>query len=150
MNMNVIVRQATPMCLELIQRFEGFKSTPYRCVAGYTSIGYGHEILRGETFLEPISKEEALTLLKKDVIVAELSVCRLISVPLTDGQYDALVDFCYNLGGRRLQISTLRFKLNRKNYLGAADELLRWCYAAGKVWNGLLMRRKAERNLFLV
>ncbi|EDH9820259.1 TPA_asm: lysozyme, partial [Salmonella enterica subsp. enterica serovar Typhimurium] len=79
----------------------------------------------------------------------ENDVSRLVKVKLTQGQFDALVSFAYNLGARTLSSSTLLRKLNSGDYAGAADEFLRWNKAGGKVLNGLTRRREAERALFL-
>lgn len=63
--------------------------------------------------------------------------------------FDALVSFCYNLGPGSLQASALRTKINRCDFLGAADEFPKWCHAGGRVLNGLVLRRLEERKLFL-
>lgn len=144
-------RYATERCIELIKRFEGFSPKPYLCPAGYWTIGYGHVITAQDkdNYRDPITEAEAEALLKKDVFKAEKAVLRLIKVPLTDGQFDALVDFVFNLGGGALQRSTLRAKLNRGEYLDAADEFLKWVWAGGRKLKGLVRRRIAERELFL-
>ena len=72
-----------------------------------------------------------------------------VHVPLTQNQFDALTSFAFNLGLRNLAGSTLLQDLNALNYIGAADEILRWNRAAGKVMPGLTRRRVAERELFL-
>jgi hypothetical protein len=77
-------------------------------------------------------------------------VSRLVKVGLTQGQFDALVSFTYNLGARSLSTSTLLRKLNAGDYAGAADEFLRWNKAGGKVLNGLTRRREAERAVPVV
>lgn len=135
--------------LDLIQRHEGFSPHVYLCPAGYPTIGYGHVVRNGEKFPNPITKEEAMELLQKDVAQAEAQVVQLISVPLESGQYDALVSFVYNLGGGALQRSTLRRKINRGSYLSAAEEFPRWVWAGGRKLPGLIARRKAEQLLFL-
>jgi len=78
----------------------------------------------------------------------ENAVHRLCPVPLTQGQYDALVSFSFNTGS--LSVSTLRRKLMREDYLGAADEFPRWVFAAGRRLAGLVRRREAERTLFIL
>lgn len=147
-----MARRITDVGLKLIKDFEGFSEKRYICSAGHWTIGYGHAIRKGEPWDSPdvtITKEEAIELLKKDVQDAERAVLRLIHVPLTDGQFDALVSFCFNLGGGALQRSTLRSCLNRREYLDAADEFPKWCYAAGRRLLGLYRRRLAEKKLFL-
>ena len=79
-----------------------------------------------------------------DVGIAERAVLRLISVPLTDGQFDALVSFTFNLGAGALQRSTLRRKVNHGEHESVPAELMKWVWAAGKRLPGLIRRRKAE------
>jgi len=141
------VRETGQAGLYLIKFFEEFRPTPYICSGGWRTIGYGHVILKQETFTK-IIKEEALVLLSQDVKVAERSVCSLINVPLEDYQYDALISFTFNLGGGALQRSTLRQKLNREEHYTVPDELLRWVWAGGKRLAGLVKRRLAEGNLY--
>ncbi|EAA7932780.1 lysozyme, partial [Salmonella enterica subsp. enterica] len=88
-------------------------------------------------------------LLKTGLVGYESDVSRLVKVRLTQGQFDALVSFAYNLGARTLSTSTLLRKLNAGDYAGAADEFLCWNKAGGKVLKGLTRRREAERALFL-
>jgi lysozyme len=135
--------------LDLIQRFEGFSPTVYVCPAGYPTIGYGHLVRAGEVFPDGgISRYEAERLLARDVITSELAVARLIAVPLTQSQFDALVSFTYNLGGGALQRSSLRMHLNRGCYGVVPEELLRWVWAGGRKLPGLVKRRVAEGERF--
>jgi Phage-related lysozyme (muraminidase) len=143
------MRHITQDGIDLIKRFEGFSSTVYICPAGYPTIGYGHLVRSGESYTE-ISETEAEELLRKDVESAERAVLRLVNVPLTDGQFDALVSFTFNLGSGAFQRSTLRRKLNRHSYLLAAEEFGRWVWAGGHRLKGLVRRRRAERAVFLV
>ena len=76
--------------------------------------------------------------------IAERAVLRLISVPLTDGQFDALVSFTFNLGAGALQRSTLRRKVNRGEHKGIPSELMKWVLAGGKRLPGLVRRRQEE------
>ena len=140
------MRHVTEEALNLIKRFEGFSSTIYICPAGYPTIGYGHVVLahEREQFAAGITQAEATELLRKDVRIAERAVLRLISVPLTDGQFDALVSFTFNLGAGALQRSTLRRKVNRGEHGGVPAELMQWVWAAEKKLPGLVRRRQAE------
>lgn len=138
--------------ISLIKQFEGCKLTAYQDSVGVLTIGYGwtqpvdgKPIRAGMT----IKQETAERLLKTGLVSYESDVSRLVKVGLTQGQFDALVSFTYNLGSRSLSTSTLLRKLNAGDYAGAADEFLRWNKAGGKVLNGLTRRREAERALFL-
>ena len=144
------MRHISRQGLDLICRFEGFSPIIYMCPAGYPTIGYGHLITEAnkEQFLDGVDEDEALDLLRQDVIVAERAVLRLISVPLTQGQFDALVSFTFNLGGGALQRSTLRRKLNRGDYDAVPTELMKWVWAGGRKLKGLVARRRSEVILF--
>jgi GH24 family phage-related lysozyme (muramidase) len=140
------MRHVTEAGLDLIKRFEGFSPTIYICPAGYPTIGYGHVVLvhEREQFAACLTQAEATDILRKDVGIAERAVVRLISVPLTDGQFDALVSFTFNLGAGSLQRSTLRRLVNRGEHEGVPSELMKWVWAAGRRLPGLVRRRKAE------
>ena len=144
--------QTSEKGIALIKQFEGCKLTAYQDSVGVWTIGYGwtqpvdgKPIRAGMT----IKQETAERLLKTGLVIYESDVSRLVKVGLTQGQFDALVSFTYNLGARSLSTSTLLRKLNAGDYAGAADEFLRWNKAGGKVLNGLTRRREAERALFL-
>ena len=134
--------------LDLIKKSEGFRSHTYLDVAGLPTIGYGHRLLPREKFPYGISELQATEILIEDARQAEQAVARLVKVPLTQGQFDALTDFCFNLGAGRLASSTLLKELNARNYESARDQLLRWDEAAGKVNTGLKARREAEYQLW--
>jgi lysozyme len=144
------VRHITQEGLDLIKRFEGFSSTIYICPAGYPTIGYGHVVLDEEKdrFAAGIDQEQGEELLRHDAQVAERAVLRLIDVRLTDGQFDALVSFTFNLGSGALQRSTLRRKVNREEHAQVPDQLMRWVWARGKKLKGLIIRRRAESRSY--
>lgn len=140
------MRHVTEEGLDLIKRFEGFSPKIYICPAGYPTIGYGHVVLAHEQdqFATGITQADATELLRKDVRIAERAVLRLISVPLTNGQFDALVSFTFNLGAGALQRSTLRRKVNSGEHESVPAELMKWVWAAGKRLPGLVRRRRSE------
>ena len=144
------MRHITKEGLDLIKRFEGFSPEIYTCPAGYPTIGYGHLVRDRERdrFAGGISREEAEELLKRDVLWAKRGVLRLISVPLTDGQFDALVSFTFNLGTGALQRSTLRRKVNREEHDGVPKEFRRWIWSSGRKLKGLILRRKIESMIY--
>ncbi len=134
--------------LELIKQSEGFRSRQYFDVAGFATIGYGHRIVPPESFPSGITEVQATALLMKDILAAERSVSRMVHVALTQGQFDALVDFSFNMGAGRLASSTLLKHLNASCYASAGQQLLRWD-CAGNVPNaGLRVRRQAELQLW--
>ena len=144
--------QTSPDGIALIKQFEGCRLTAYQDSVGVWTIGYGWTrpvdgvpVRAGMT----IKQEVAERLLKTGLVGYENDVTKLVRVKLTQGQFDALVSFAYNLGARSLSTSTLLQKLNASDYAGAADEFPRWHKAGGKVLNGLSRRREAEKALFL-
>ena len=134
--------------LELIKRSEGFRSHLYNDVAGFPTIGYGHRVTRLESFVDGIGEPQAAAILANDVHEAERAVARLVRVTLNQGQFDALVDFCFNLGAGRLAGSSLLRELNAGRYESAAQQLLAWDHAGGEVNAGLKARREAELQLW--
>ena len=144
------MRNISKTGLDVIKRFEGFSPTVYICLAGYPTIGYGHVVKpqEREQFADGITAEQAETLLRQDVQTAERAVLRLITVPLTDGQFDALVSFTFNLGAGALQRSTLRRRVNRGDHAGVPAELRKWVWAGGRKLEGLVKRRKAEAFMY--
>ncbi|HHE8508311.1 TPA: lysozyme [Citrobacter freundii] len=123
----------------------GTGGAPWTIGYGWTHPVDGKPIKPGMT----IKQETADRLLKTGLVSYENDVLKMAKVKLTQGQFDALVSFAYNVGSRALSTSTLLRKLNAGDYAGAADEFLRWNKAGGKVMNGLTRRREAERALFL-
>lgn len=129
-----------------IKRHEGLALVPYICPGGYATIGYGH-LLKDDS-IKSINPNDALEFLYADIDRCESGVSRLITVPLAQHQFDALVSFVFNLGSGALQRSTLRSKLNRKEYDNASSEFNRWVIAGGKRLSGLIKRRQEESDLF--
>jgi lysozyme len=149
--------------IHLIKSFEGCHNTPYRCPAALWTIAYGHVLYPDQARLKTPERasyslkpehnrvwdaDEIDELLTADLDFFSVGVRRLCPAAV-DRQLDALVSFSYNCGLGNLQASTLRMKYNRGDYDGAADEFLKWNKAGGKVLNGLVRRREAERALFL-
>ena len=134
--------------IDLIKKFEGCRLTAYRCPANILTIGYGHtgsDVVTGQK----ITQEQAEKLLKSDLLVHCNNVSRLVKVPLTQNQFDALVSFEFNVGYGNFASSTMLKLLNQKKYREAAAQFDRWVYANRKVLAGLVKRRAAEKALFL-
>jgi lysozyme len=134
--------------LELLKKSEGFRARVYMDAAGVPTVGYGHRLLHPDSFKDGISEAEANDILTSDVRHAMQAMERLVKVPLTQGQYDALVDFTFNLGAGRLAGSTLLKLLNKRRYEQAAAELLLWDHAGAVELKALHERRKAEYELW--
>ena len=133
--------------IELIKTFEGCRLKAYKCPAGVWTIGYGHtNNVRPD---DVITQEEAEELLKRDLKVHEDNVKRLVKSPLTQGQFNALVSFEYNIGYGAFANSTLLKLLNAQNYEAASKQFSRWVYVGDKVSEGLVKRRIAETEMFL-
>ena len=139
--------------IELAKRFEGFErkvkrgteitAVPYVCPAGFWTIGYGHLC---DPKHPPISEVEADAYLARDLmtaLTASLRYCPVLATEL-EGRFAAIIDFTFNLGAGRLQTSTLRRRINQRDWSSAAQELRRWIYGGGKVLPGLVARREAE------
>jgi lysozyme len=141
--------------VDLAKRFEGFhrvpksdpgRAHPYVCPAGYWTIGYGH--LCDPTH-PPISVAEGEAYLARDLVTAldaTLCFCPVLATE-PEGRLAAIVDFTFNLGAGRLQTSTLRRRVNQRDWGASAQELSRWIYGGGKVLPGLVARRKVEAAL---
>ena len=134
--------------LELIKRSEGFRRQVYADVAGLPTIGYGHRVTPPESFPGGIDEAQAAAILARDVLETEREVTRLVRVAITQGQFDALVDFCFNLGSGRLAASSLLRDLNAGRHDAAGRQLLAWDHAGGEVNVGLKARREAEFELW--
>jgi lysozyme len=138
-----------------IARFEGCVLHMYNDPTGNATIGVGHLIHMGPIngrepleFRRGITRKRALELLQADAGKAARGVRRLIKVPLNQQQFDALISFTFNCGEGALTASTLRKRLNRREYAGVPSELNKWVMSGGKKLEGLIRRRKAEGALF--
>jgi lysozyme len=149
----------------VIAHHEGVRLKPYRCPAKLWTIGVGHVLYPEQAKLSmedrikyPIRPEdnriftmdEVNAILAADLQRFERGVLRYCPSGITQGRFDALVSFAFNVGLGTLQRSTLRQKHNRGDFDGAADEFLKYCLGGGKVLKGLLNRRKDERAIYLM
>ena len=158
---------------DLMHQYEGYRTKPYLCPAHIWTIGYGHVLyqeqirlpvvrvegytgmIRKEMPLKPEdnrvwTKEEIEKLFADDVASFERGVLRLAPpVAGRQGAFDACVSFAFNAGLGTFQRSSIRMKLNRGDWEGAADALLLYCMGGGKILAGLKKRRDAEKALFL-
>lgn len=137
--------------LALIKEFEGLRLQAYLCPAKVWTIGYGHTTAAGPPSVHEgmiLTKNEAESILRKDLRKYENAVSDNVTVPLTQHQFDALVSFCYNVGPGAFKKSTLLKKLNRREYDAIPAELMKWNKAGGKELAGLTRRRRAEAALW--
>ena len=145
--------KASDKCLKMLAHHEGVRQKPYKCPAGLWTVGVGHLIGDGKSLPDSwnrtFSLEEVYAILAKDVERFERGVERYITIPLKQGEFDAIISFAFNLGLGTLQKSTLRQKLNRGDKEGAIESLLKYNKAGGKILKGLDNRRKDEAALFL-
>ncbi|GJQ55609.1 MAG: lysozyme [Rhodocyclaceae bacterium] len=144
--------------IDLAKRFEGFERSvkrgieitaiPYICPAGFWTIGYGHLC---DPKHPPITEAEAEVYLAHDLQTALAATLRYCPVLATEpeGRLAAIVDFTFNLGAGRLQVSTLRRRINQRDWQQATRELRRWIYGGGRPLPGLISRRNHEAALLL-
>jgi len=142
--------------VELAKRFEGFhrvprndplrRAHPYICPAGFWTVGFGHLCKPDHP---PISEGEAEVYLAEDLMTALTATIRYCPVLATESEsrLAAIVDFTFNLGAGRLQMSTLRRRVNQRDWSSAANEIGRWVRGGGNVLPGLVARRQAEAVL---
>lgn len=137
-------------CVTLVKHFEGLFLQAYLCPAKVWTIGYGHTGLKHKDGTvkrgRKITEKEADELLAYDLNQFAPAVTKLVTVPLAQHEFDALVSFHFNTGA--LGKSTLLKKLNAGDKAGAAAEFLRWTRGDGKILPGLVRRRKSEKYLF--
>ena len=138
--------------ITMIKHYEGTKLKAYKCPAGKWTIGTGSTywpdgtpVKEGDT----VTEQGAEDLLMATLAPFERDVERLVEVPMTQGQFDALVSFAFNVGTNNLKGSTLLKVFNNGGEKYAAQEFSKWVFAAGKVLPGLVKRRESERSLFL-
>jgi len=137
------------MAIEFLKKVEGFSEKIYTDLAGLPTIGYGHLVTDYEDF-KKITKEQAENLLRKDVIYLFHQIEPLIKRELNENQWVAILSFAYNIGIFRFSHSTFLKKLNDGSPLEeVAKEFDRWIYVNEKPMQGLINRRKAEKELFL-
>lgn len=139
--------QISQVGINLIKSFEGCQLTAYRDPVGVLTIGYGHT--SGVRDGEVITQQQAEDLLRQDLDVYENGINSGVKVPLNQYQFDALVSFSYNVGVSAFLQSTLLELLNKGDYVDASNEFDKWVHAGGKVLQGLVTRRNAEKALFL-
>lgn len=140
-----------------VARWEGLRSVPYNDAAGNATIGYGHLLHAGAVTATDqnrwgaIDNARALELLAADLETAAAAVRELVAPPFVfPWRFDAIASFVYNVGAGAFEHSTLLARLNGSfARRGAADQLLLWTHAGGRVLSGLVARRQAERSLFL-
>ena len=140
--------------IALIKAFEGVVKKPYKCPAGYWTVGVGHLITRSPELPSNCNRtmgnDEIDDLLRKDLLKFENGVLRLLHpVQPSQSEFDALVSFSFNLGLGTFQRSTVRSAFLRGDKTRAGEVLLKYCRAGGRVLKGLQRRRMAEHAMFM-
>jgi len=135
----------SPSGIALIKKYEGFSPCIYVCPAGKPTIGYGHVV--DASGPETITEAEAETLLLADLQPVIRTINCLVTVPLSQNQFDALCSLVYNIGTGAFSRSTLLRLLN-SDTSKASSQFLRWIWGGGKILPGLRKRRLEERELF--
>jgi len=147
------VIKASSKCTDLIKWFEGLSLKPYLCPANVPTIGYGSTLYANGARVRmsdrPLSQQEADVLLNHEVDKFAKIVDSMTRDDVSQNQFDALVSFCFNVGGGALKSSTLLRKVNANpSDATIKAEFLRWNKAGGRVLKGLTTRREAEANLY--
>ncbi len=132
--------------IQLTERFEGCRLAAYPDIGGVWTIGYGHThgVIEGMT----CTLEQAQIWLEQDIQAAADAVNRLVLISLKQSEFDALVDFVFNLGAGAFARSTMLKDINAGNLAAAAMQFPLWDHDAGRVLAGLLHRRLAEEVEF--
>lgn len=143
-----MITKQSPAGEKLTKQSEGFNPTPYQDSGGVWTDGWGntHGVIPHGP---PKTLAQCQADYNRNVTNAEKAVLGLVSVPLTQGQFDALVDFVFNLGSARFESSTLLRILNQGDYIGAGGQFARWVYDNGKVLPGLQTRAKGRYSLWV-
>jgi len=142
----------TDQGLSLIRRLEGFRASAYKDAAGMWTIGYGHTSAAGSPQVRPgqkVSRKEADHILARDVAMFAQGVQSLVSTPLTDGQFSALVSFAYNVGLENFRKSSVLRAVNARDFAAVPRRLSLWVKCRGRVLPGLINRRAAEAAMFI-
>jgi lysozyme len=151
----VPIRPVYETGLQVTKAAEGFRSRLYNDAVRYCTIGYGHLIKKApcdgsepEDFRRGLTEPRGSEILKTDMERAQRAVLVMASANLTDGQYAALCDFAFNVGGGNLRASTLLAVVNRRELDLVPGQFRRWVMADGKELPGLKARREREIELF--
>ena len=139
--------KASENAIRVIKRFEGMREEAYLCPAGVWTIGFGHTA--GVKKGDKIDMYTATVYLQDDIRKFEDAIDKLVKVKLNQNQFDALVSFVFNVGAGAFEKSTMLKLINSGNFSLAANEFDKWVYSKGTKLEGLINRRKAEKELFL-
>jgi lysozyme len=141
-----MMRNITMQGLALIEAYEGCRLGAYQDTGGVWTIGYGHT--HGVKEGDICDRATAEQWLREDIASAETAVSHLVTVPLTDNQFSALVSFVFNVGFVRFAKSTLLRRLNEGNYGVVPGQMHLWVFDNGRRVAGLARRRAAEAALW--
>lgn len=143
--------KTSPKGLALIKEFEGLRLNAYLCAAGVWTIGFGHTSAAGDPEVRPgmrITATQAEAMLIRDLGQYERAVSAAVKKPLTQGQFDACVSLCYNIGVGAFARSTVVRRINAGRMSEVPAAFMMWTKGGGKVLPGLVRRRRAEAALW--
>lgn len=137
---------ALRLAVPVVKRWEGFSAKPYICPAGHWTIGYGTLCPKDHP---PVTRAQAEAMMVRDLLKFQLSVLRLCPAVIGEPpeREAALISFTYNLGAERLRVSTLRRRVNERNWREAGIQMRRWVWGGGKKLPGLVARREQEARM---
>lgn len=146
------INAAVAIAADLCRIFEGFRSRPYLCPAGVPTIGFGSTFYQNGKKVtlndQPITREQAEEMLQHELLSIAPYVVKLCPAVIgNERRIAALIDFCYNLGWPRLRASTLRKRINQRDWQSSKVEIQKWVNAGGKKLPGLVKRRELEASL---
>jgi lysozyme len=132
--------------VQLTESFEGCELKAYQDTGGVWTIGYGHtlNVKPGDT----CTLSQAEMWLDDDYSKAETCVNKVVTVDLTQPEFDALCDFVFNVGCGKFSSSTMLTYINKGRFEDAVNEFERWKFVKGTICAGILRRRVAEKQLF--
>ncbi len=144
--------KAIEIASSLCRQFEGLHLRPYLCPAGVPTIGYGSTFYPNGAKVglkdAPITEARAEELLDCDLARCYVAALKASPILAHDAsRHAAIIDFIYNLGAGRYNASTLRRRINSKDWEGAREQIVKWVFAGGKKLKGLELRRAAEAEL---
>ena len=131
---------------QTLKILEGWRDTAYRDVGGVPTIGWGR--IEGVKMGDRTTQDKETAWLKDEVQEILDHLHKIIRVPLTQHQIDALVLWAYNVGKGAVSRSTLIKRINQNRLEDVPNQLRRWVHVDGKRVQGLVNRREQEITIW--